>query len=143
MTKTFKKMFVARKSNHIQEDIIRNWSSWNFGEEGFKGTKDELESYLEKSTDNSPVWISGFDIYPDQIKDFSFGELFPNYWVAIDYVNAKNGLSCIDLNAETLEEAIKEAESRNDYFGDGQSFDATEAKLVYSNGDIHIFKIED
>ena len=136
-------MFVARKSNHIQEDIKRNWSSWNFGQEGFTGTEDELNQYLAKATDERSVWISGFDIYPDQLKEFTFGELYPNYWVAIDYVNANNGLSCICLNAETAEEAIKEAENRSDYFGDGYSFDATKAKLVYSNNDIHVFEIED
>ena len=136
-------MYVARKSNHIQEDIKRNWSSWNFGQEGFNGTEDELSEYLAKATEERPVWISGFDIYPDQIKEYTFGELYPNYWVAIDYVNATNGLSCICLDAETEEEAIKEAERRNDYFGDGYSFDATTAKLVYSNNDIHVFEVED
>lgn len=134
-------MFVARKSNHIEADIKRNWSSWNFGEEGFKGTEDELNEYLAKSTDNSPVWISGFDIYPDHIKEFSFGELYENYWVAIDNVNARGGLSCISLDAENIEDAIKEAESRTDYFGEGDCFDATEAKLIYSNNEIHIFEI--
>ena len=134
-------MFVARKSNHIEADIKRNWSSWNFGQEGFEGTEDELNEYLAKSTDNSPVWISGFDIYPDQIKEFSFGELYENYWVAIDNVNARGGLSCIQLDVENLEDAIKEAENRIDYFGDGDCFDATEAKLVYSNDDTHIFEI--
>ena len=31
-------MFIARKSENIQEDIKRNWSSWNFGQLGFDGT---------------------------------------------------------------------------------------------------------
>lgn len=136
-------MFVARKSNHIQEDIKRNWSSWNFGQEGFSGTEQELNEYLSKSTDESPVWISGFDIYPSQISEFQFSELYPNYWVAVDNVNSKGGLSCISLKADTLEVAILEAEKRTDYFGDGYSFDASEARLVYTNSDIHIFEIEE
>lgn len=136
-------MFIARKSNHIQEDIKRNWSSWNFGQEGFVGTYNELQDFLNSATDSKSVWISGFDIYADQVSEFNFGELYPGYWVAIDNVNASEGLSCIDLNSKTLEDAIKEAESRTDYFGDGQSFNANEAKLVYSNNDIHVFEIED
>lgn len=41
-------MFVARQSNHIQEDIARNWSSWNFGQEGFSGSMNELIIGLKK-----------------------------------------------------------------------------------------------
>lgn len=134
------KTFIARKSNHIQDDIKRNWSSWNFGEEGFVGTYDDLQKYLNKSTDTKPVWISGFDIYPDQINDFQFGELYKNYWVAIDNVNARNGLSGILLNSNNIKDAIEEAETRSDYFGDGISFDANDYQLVYSNDDIHIFE---
>lgn len=135
-------MFVARKSNHIQEDIKRNWSSWNFGQEGFNGTEEELNIYLESSTDERPVWVSGFDIYPSQIKEFSFGELYPNYWVAIDSINALNGLSCVILDSETLQDAIEESKKEYLYSGDGDSFDATKAILVYSNNDIHIFNIK-
>lgn len=136
-------MYVARKSNHIQEDIKRNWSSWNFGQEGFNGTFSELKEYLNTATDSKSVWISGFDIYAEQVSEFSFGELYSNYWVAIDNVNAKDGLSAIELKSESLENAINEANTRTDYFGDGISFDASEATLVYSNEDIHIFEIED
>jgi hypothetical protein len=133
--------YVARQSQNIQEDIKRNWSSWNFGEDGFKGSYDELEDYLSKATDENPVFISGFDIYPDQINGFEFGELYENYWVAIDNVNCAGGLSAISLQSKNLENAIEEANKRTDYFGDGISFDATQAKLVYSNKDIHIFEI--
>ncbi len=134
--------YVARQSENIESDIKRNWSSWNFGAEGFKGTYDELLTYLSKATEENPIWISGFDIYPDQVNDFQFGELYENYWVAIDNINAKNGLSAISLKAENLESAISEANNRSDYFGDGISFDASKAKLVYSNNDnIHIFEI--
>lgn len=136
-------MYVARKSNNIQSDIERNWSSWNFGQEGFEGTREELYELLGTITDEKPVWISGFEIWAHDKDSYEFGELYPNYWVAIDKINASEGLSCIDLSADTLENAIKESESRTDYWGDGQSFDATTAKLVYSNNDIHVFEIED
>jgi hypothetical protein len=134
-------MFVARKSNHIEADIIRNWSSWNFGEDGFTGTREELNSYLADCSDENPIAISGFEIFPADLKSYEFGELYPNYWVAIDRVNARNGLSCIELQAETLGDAIKEATERTDYFGEGSSFDAKDAKFIQSVNDIHIFEI--
>jgi hypothetical protein len=134
-------MFIARKSDHIQEDMKRNWSSWNFGQDGFKGTRAELDEYLATATDRSAVFISGFEIYADFVKQYEFGELYTNYWVAIDRVNAYKGLSGIELKAEALQEAITEATSRDDYWGDGISFDAREAKLVHSDDDIHIFEL--
>lgn len=134
-------MFIARKSDHIQEDIKRNWSSWNFGQNGFTGTREELDNYLSECTDSSAVFISGFEIYADTIKSFEFGELYPGYWVAIDRVNAPVGLSAIELEADNLQDAIKEATGRADYFGQGICFDARKAKLVHSDDDIHIFEV--
>lgn len=136
--------YVARLSNHINEDIKRNWSSWNFGQEGFTGTKSELDAFLASATDDKSVWISGFDMYADDVKNSEFGELYPNYWVAIDNVNALSGLSCLSIDAEDEESAISEALSlEGQYWGDGDSFDANEAKLVYSNNEkgIHVFEL--
>lgn len=134
-------MFIARQSDHIEADIKRNWSSWNFGEEGFEGTREELDEELEKVSDENSFLVSGFEVWPHNKDEFEFGELYENYWVAIDRINAREGLSGIELDAETLEDAIEEANSRTDYWGDGQSFNAQEAKLVYSNDDIHIFEV--
>ena len=146
--------FIARKSNHIQEDIQRNWSSWNFGQEGFEGDIEELKSLLTSALENeASAWISGFDIWVESVNvdyanktvfanDFEFRELHKNYWVAVDNVNAKDGLSGIYLDSENIENAIKEAEARTDYFGDGDSFDATTANLVFSKEEIHIFEIK-
>jgi hypothetical protein len=136
-------MFVARRSDHIEEDTKRNWSSWNFGENGFTGTKQKLIKKLETVTDEHPVTISGFEIWPHNKEAFRFGELYKNYWVIIDTINAQNGLSCIILKADNLEDATNEALNRRDYWGDGASFDANEAKLVYSKNDIHVFEIVD
>jgi hypothetical protein len=136
-------MFIARKSNHIEQDIKRNWSSWNFGEGGFKGTREDLDAYLAECTMNSCVFISGFEIYADAVKGFEFGELYPGYWVAIDRVNAPIGLSAIALDADNLQEAITEATERSDYFGQGLCFDARKAKLMHSDDDIHVFWIEE
>jgi hypothetical protein len=136
-----KKMFIARKSNHIQEDIKRNWSSWNFGQDGFRGTYDELQAELATVTDSSCIFISGFEIYADSVKSFEFGELYPGYWVAIDRTNAPYGISGIELGADTLQEAIVEATNRTDYFGQGICFDARKANLMHSDDDIHIFEL--
>lgn len=138
------KMFIARQSQHIQEDIKRNWSSWNFGQEGLTATEEQIVEWKQQAIDNDqPFCISGFELWGDEIANADIRELYEGYWVLVDNVNASEGLSCIDLDAETLEEAISEAESRTDYWGDGQSFDANKAKLVYSNNDIHIFEIEE
>jgi hypothetical protein len=134
-------MFIARKSNHIEADMQRNWSSWNFGQDGFKGTREELDAYLATCTDSRACFISGFEIYADAVKGFEFGELYEGYWVAIDRVNAPYGISGIELSAETLQEAIAEAIERTDYFGAGVCFDARNAKLVHSDDDIHIFEL--
>lgn len=145
--------YVARKSNHIQEDIIRNWSSWNFGQEGFEGTKLELVELLNQAKENeSSIWLSGFDIYPSKVgydfdaiyaDDYEIKELYANYWVCVDNINSPNGLSCIELNAESLEDAIQESHTRRDYCWDGDTFDANEYELVYSKDDIHIFILKD
>lgn len=134
-------MFIARKSDHIEADIKRNWSSWNFGQDGFRGTREELDVYLSECTDRSAVFISGFEIYADAVKGFEFGELYPGYWVAIDRTNAAFGISGIELDAESIQDAIKEATERTDYFGQGVCFDARKAKLVHSDDDIHIFEV--
>lgn len=132
-------MFIARQSDHIEADIKRNWSSWNFGEDGFEGTEEELEAELEKVEGNNSFCISGFEMWEHNKDDFEFGELYENYWVAID--TRERGISGVELDAETLDGAIEEAESRSDYFGDGIFFDSQKAKLVYSNEDIHIFEV--
>ena len=133
-------MFVARQSSNIQSDIARNWSSWNFGQDGFNGTYDELQDYLSSCDDDFPVCISGLELYPRDIKRHQFGELYENYWVVIDNENARGGLSCINLDADTLEQAILESSSIS-YCCDGDYFNANDAVLVYSENDIHIFQI--
>jgi hypothetical protein len=134
-------MYIARKSNHIEEDLKRGWSSWNFGEDGFEGTWSELQDFLASATDTNSVQISGWEVWPGNRRDFQFGELYPNYWVAIDNVNARGGLSAIELAATNEEDAIAEAASRSDYWGDGISFDPSNAKFVASVGDVHVFQI--
>ena len=135
--------YVARKAENIEADIERNWSSWNYGAEGFEGTKEELNAFLAEATDEDSIWISGLDLFADDVKKTQFGQLWANYWVAIDTVNARNGLSCIDLEAEDFESAVIEAlANESQYCGDGSSFDASCATLVFSQNNIHIFEIE-
>ena len=136
-------MFIARYSENIQEDIKRNWSSWNFGQLGFEGTEVELKEAMQSAIENETSFdISGFELWADDIRNADVRELYAGYWVLVDNVNSPEGLSCLDLNATNLEYAISEAKTLN-YTGDGQSFDANDAKLVYSENEIHIFEIED
>ncbi len=136
-------MFIARHSQNIQEDIKRNWSSWNFGQLGFEGTESELKAKMQNAINEETSFdISGFELWGDDIIKADIRELYAGYWVLVDNVNSPEGLSCIDLNASTLKDAIAEAKGK-DYSGDGESFDANDATLVHSENDIHIFEIED
>jgi len=136
-------MFVLRQSEYIEEEKKRNWSSFNFGQDGFEGTEEELEEHLEwvDSEDNNSTMISCLEIFNSD--ECEFGELYDNYWVVKDGW----GLSAAELEAETLDEAIEyvKREKEADCYGDGVKFDANKAKHVWSNedNDLHIFEIED
>lgn len=142
-------MIIARYSAHIQSDIQRNWSSWNFGKDGFEGTREEFEAFIASATEEEPICISGFELYAYQVKRTKFGELTPNYWVAIDN---RGGLSCdIIEGAETLEEALQMIEANPGLAngsGDGSFIDCSEAKVLYSEFDegefgLHILEVQD
>lgn len=133
-------MFVARQSNHIESDIVRNWSSWNFGQDGFNGTEDEFKAFLASATDGEPIELSMFELRPDEIRRSRFGELAPNYWVLVD---DRGGLSCNIIPANTVEQAIEFICTNGAGFcgGDGNFVDCSEAGVVWSDGDIHILEI--
>jgi len=133
--------FIARKSNYILEDIQRNWSSWNFGQEGITANWEDIDNAMNNAIEfDTEFSISGFDLWGDDIKNADIRELYTGYWVLVDNVNTGGGLSCIDLDCEDLDTAIETATKRSDYFGDGVSFDAAEYKLVKTINDIHIFQ---
>ena len=132
-------MLVVRQSDHIQEDIKRNWSSWNFGQDGFKGTYEELEFYLSTCDEDSPVCISMFELYPDELERTKFDELYQNYWVVVD---DRGGLSVNILEQDNLDNAIAFVQN-NRWFcgGDGNFVDASDAVVVWSDGNTHILEI--
>lgn len=136
-------MYIARLSRHIHDDIIRNWSSWNFGIDGFNGTYDDLKNAMKEALDNDDsFYISGFDLYGLDIVKADIRQLYENYWVLVDTVNGGGGSVGIfgtALEADSLKEAIKESKEV-DYSGQGYKFDARLAELVYSSDDIHIFR---
>ena len=132
--------YIARYATHIQEDLERGWSSWNFGQEGFEGTRGELEEYLEECTDECPVFISQIEFYPNDLSNADIRELYPNYWVVVDNENARNELSCIELDNEEYVDAVSEA-IEADYSGDGDSFDPDDYERVgsFDDGCLHVF----
>ncbi len=134
-------MFVARKSNHIQQDIARNWSSWNFGQEGVKANViEEIEQFKKECKEaDMPFSISGFELWGDEMDNADIRQLYPGYWVLVDE-RFDGQIAGIALKSASIEEAIKEANG-GCFFGDGIAFDAQSAKLVHSNGDIHIFEL--
>lgn len=154
--------YYVRWSDHIQEDLKRGWSSWNYGEGGFEGTEEELENYLESASDNSPSGISYMDLYPEDVKNVEIipmnttfraehnttyiGELYENYWVVIDTINAKNGLSghLIDEDTKSLSELIQKVAYQGYYdgVGDGQTIDTSRAKVIYSSDEgYHVLEV--
>ncbi len=136
------KQYIARYATHIEDDLKRGWSSWNFGAYGFEGTREELEEEMESAIENEYEFsISGFDLWGDDIKRADIRELYPGYWVLVDNVNAKGGLSFIDLESENFDDAIKEAKGEI-YSGEGVTYRPDEIKLVHSiNDEIHIFEV--
>lgn len=136
-------MYIARKSNHIQADIKRNWSSWNFGEDGIFGTQEQIEAWKAEAVENNQgFYISGFELWGDDIKKADIRELYAAYWVLVDNENGiGDGIFGTALKSENLEDAVKEAQAI-DYSGEGTKFDASEAILVKSiNNEIHIFEL--
>lgn len=57
--------YIARFSNTIQEDIKRNWSSWNFGQDGITCTENELDKLkqlcINDKSECTVFYISGFE----------------------------------------------------------------------------------
>ena len=140
-------MYIVRFTDHIQEDITRNWSSLNFGQDGFEGTEEELEVALEDVSDESPMFISGIEVY--DASNVVIKELYDNYWVVVDN-DFQWGLACNILeDAEILEEAIAEV-SASDFdmeYGEGECVDCSNAKVVYffewKGNQTYILEVED
>ena len=71
--------YYVRYSDHIKEDLKRNWSSWNFGGEGFEGTEEELEEVKQNAIDSNgsaSFYISGFELWGDDIIETDIRELY-------------------------------------------------------------------
>ena len=142
-------IYLVRYSDHIQDDIKRNWSSWSFGGDGFEGTEQELLEAKSYAIENEMSFdISGFELWGNDIEKADIRELYSNYWVLVDNVNAEGGLSChfFPIKIQSVKDALKEIKSQKSIYdgtGDGDTFDARVAKLVYSKGRLHIFTTKD
>lgn len=140
-------MYIIRFSNHINEDMQRNWSSWNYGQEGLNCTEEKLEAIKENAiANNEPIFISGFELWGDEIANSDIRELYPNYWVLVDTTRGE-GLSCsIIPNAETTEQAIAAfsngfrpamEEGETVYCGEG-----SQVVFTCPNNEYHIIKVK-
>ena len=134
-------MYIVRKSDHIYSDLLRNWSSWNFGQEGLNVSMDVLEDFIDNMSDDDILSISGFELTKQECQDSTFGELYPGYVVLID--DNQPGLCANLLNATSLEDAIAfvSAEGFNVDLAVHESYDCSNAKVVYSKDDIHIIQL--
>jgi len=142
-------MYIVRFSDHIEEDIKRNWSSYNFGELGFKGTEEELEEAMaSRFADEQCFDLSGFEIWEESRSEYIIRELYSGYWVVVDQ-NFLYGLACNELDAESLEEAIEEVtdSSFDIEYGEGDCVDCRNAKVVHSfiwdGNQTYILEVED
>jgi 8-oxo-dGTP pyrophosphatase MutT (NUDIX family) len=155
--------YFIRYSNNIEEDLKRGWSSWNFGGDGYEGTKDNLVDEINEikdSEEGGEFQISGFNVWIDKDSDISVNkdaiyvddheikELYDNYWVVVDNVNAKGELSAHVLpdNLDKVKDVVKlvsDNKSEYDGTGDGESFDASKARVVYSKGDMCVIEVGD
>lgn len=133
-------MYIARQASNIQADIKRNWSSWNFGQDGLKCDEETLEMWKQDCIKNDkPFTISGFELWGEDIERADIRELYDGYWVLVDD-RFTGSIAGTELKSETLESAIEELKN-SDFSGDGVRIDTSEAVLVYSEGDYHIFEI--
>ena len=143
------KVYYFRATQNIESDLERNWSSWNFGQGGI--TTEELESIIEKIENNEEVELSismmdefieaGSSVESDWINgkkhyfinnDIEIAELYENYWVLIDNINAEDGLSVVELNSVNFNDMIKECEElSNSAVGDGDSISANDVTIFY------------
>jgi len=135
--------YLVRQSNHINYDLKRNWSSWNYGQEGLNISLNELESHIENMNDEDVIYISGFELTKEECDNSLFGELYENYTVLID--SETIGLSVNYLKADSLENAIKEINNKSFVMNleTKDSEDCTIAKVVWSckNNETHIIQL--
>lgn len=102
--------FVARATDHPQEDLNRNWSAV------LGGVANGDFHICESLEEAEAMWKKyyGFDDYEDaaetnpfRVSDWGYHPLYEG-WVQIHY----KGLGGYELDAESLEEAIIEAEKK-------------------------------
>ncbi len=132
--------FICRVSSHIQDDLGRSWSSWNYGQDGIFATEDQIESWKNEAIANDDTFgISGFELYGKDILNADIRELYAGYWVLVDD-NFSGCLAATPLQATTLKGAITEGEERR-FSDDGFGFSPEDYKLVASIDDMHIFEL--
>jgi hypothetical protein len=61
--------FKARYSKHIESDLKRGWSSYNYGQDGLNCTKEELDGYIEQvyNGEIDGIYCSGLFLYKDDL----------------------------------------------------------------------------
>lgn len=136
--------YYVRQSEHIQDDLKRGWSSWNFGQEGVLTS--DFEAVVEKvEHGENPLYISGMEIWPDAVRKMydagEFGELYPGYWVLKD--TRVYGVSAHPYTAENDEQAIQVAESKGYSmidFGGTHALPDSSVLIKSLPGDVHVFR---
>jgi len=156
------KTYYLRFSEHIQEDLKRGWSSWNYGADGVWMTEEELEALYESSLkicesegsemEEIALYISEFELTHEKFVNLYKRDLIrPLYWqgergyfVVVDE-NYANSLAAVELEVASLEEAIETVEKEGNclLFTCSETRLPTDAKLVWSKEGCHIFVEEE
>lgn len=130
--------YIARVTAHINEDLARNWSAWNFGEGGIKATADKMESMVEAALESDDVLeISYMPLMGSGLRrawqNGEIRELYSGYWVLEDTENGWcGGIACNILPVSSEAEAIAyvNAPDFRMEMGAGDFVDCTEGQIV-------------
>lgn len=140
--------YYVRFSDYINEDLERGWSSWNFGQDGIEATEEVMDRYIEEvKNGDGPIYISGFEIWADDLERCEIKELYPGYWVLVDNVNANGGISghILPDGLETLEDILNEVKENSTTYcgwGEGDTISSLEnATVIYSKENMHIVEV--
>lgn len=129
-------LFVGRISKHINEDIKRGWSSWDFGNGGV--SREKIDAFLEDENADT-INISGWEYNQEQLQRAldcgDIDELYSGYWVARDNQNGF-GLACCKIYADTVEQALEIIQAPDYYSGmdlmGGDFVDSDNATVIWS-----------
>lgn len=133
-------VYAARVTAHLEQDLKRGWSSWNYGEDGvsrkaidrFLAADEALEEW---ERDNDTLSISMFEYTASKLRaaleNDEVRELYPGYWVAVDESHG-GGLACNIIDAASHDEARAAFATHRMELGEGDFINMDGATVIDS-----------